>query len=116
MKLLDENLHAPTSVLVSRKTCHHHECRVALMMMALRLNSRSSGESPLLLSCVELDEKSLMCGSLAITFCTVVRLAEQLTVTGRGGTALAPGGNMVGVHLVELPHLSFVGVMSHGAV
>ncbi|AWR22331.1 hypothetical protein AURMO_01749 [Aurantimicrobium photophilum] len=48
MKLLDENLHAPMSVLVSGKTCHHHECRVALMMMALRLNSRSSGESPAL--------------------------------------------------------------------
>jgi len=45
-----------------------------------------------------------------------VRLAEHFAVDTVGGSALAPGSYVVGVHLGEFPDFVFVGVFRHGTV
>ena len=55
-----------------------------------------------------------MVGDLAIALRAVVRLAQHLAVFGRGSPARAPGGDVVGIHVVEFPKFGFAGVVTEG--
>ena len=53
--------------------------------------------------------------ALPVAFRTVMRLAEHLAVLKRGCSALAPGGNVVGIHLIKLVDLCLHAVMADRA-
>jgi len=50
-----------------------------------------------------------------IPFCLVVCLAQHLAVADIGRAAFAPRGDVVGVHLAQLPDPGFVRVVPNGA-
>lgn len=52
---------------------------------------------------------------LTIPLGAVVRLAEHLAVVNIGSAALAPGGHMVGVHVLKVPDSGVIGIMTDSA-
>jgi hypothetical protein len=52
--------------------------------------------------------------ALAVTLRAVVRFAQHLAVVGRSGAARAPGGHVIGIHVVEFPKFGFAGVVTEG--
>lgn len=52
---------------------------------------------------------------LPVTFGPIVGNAQHLAVLGGASAALAPCGNVVGVHFGEPPYLALIGIMANGA-
>lgn len=53
---------------------------------------------------------------LPISFCSVVRLTEHLTVSYICSASLAPCSHMISIHISKPPYLVFVGFMPHSTV